>query len=311
MALRVIFMGSPNFSVPSLEAIIGAGHTLSSCYTCPPRSAGRRGLVLKKSSIHQLAIERGIEVRTPTSFNAKEEHEIFKKFNADVAIVVAYGMLLPTSILQITKLGCYNAHASLLPRWRGAAPIQRAIMDGDEYTGMTIIKMNGGLDTGPIALTEKISINEQITSGGLHDRLAEMSASLIVRALKKLEQGDLFLTSQPHTGVTYAKKISKNETRINWDQPNYICHRQIMGLSPFPGAWCEMKINNKPTRVKILRSQPVEYESNSPGIAIIDDELLVSCRRGAVRLLYIQKTGSKVIKGSDFLLGNSLDPEIN
>ena len=219
MPLRIIFMGTPDFSVPVLKALHAAGHEIVAVYSQPPRPAGRRGLELKASPVHEAAEALGIEVRTPVNFKAEEDREAFRALNADVAVVVAYGLLLPKAILEGTRLGCYNGHASLLPRWRGAAPIQRAIMAGDAETGMMVMKMDVGLDTGPVALTARVAIGETMTAGELHDALSQAGAALMVEAMGKLEAGDLPLTPQPEEGVLYAAKISKEETHIDFSKP--------------------------------------------------------------------------------------------
>ena len=216
MALRIIFMGTPEFSVPSLMALVAEGHEVVACYSQPPRPAGRRGLELKKSPVHAKAEELGIPVFTPESLKSQEEQQKFADFDADVAVVIAYGLLLPEAILEAPRLGCYNGHASLLPRWRGAAPIQRAIMAGDEETGVNIMKMDIGLDTGPVALCEKLAISENMTAGELHDQLSLTTAELMSDAAIQLENNAIELTKQSADGVLYASKIEKSETRINW-----------------------------------------------------------------------------------------------
>ena len=254
MPLRIIFMGTPDFSVPTLEALHDAGHEIACVYSQPPRPAGRRGLELTKSPVHRRAEELGIEVRTPVSLKSAEEQARFRALNADVAVVVAYGLLLPKPILEGTRLGCYNGHASLLPRWRGAAPIHRAIMAGDAETGMMVMKMDEGLDTGPVAKTSRITIEPDMTTGELHDSLKMQGAALMAEAMAELAAGRFDLTPQPEDGVLYAKKIDKAETRIDWSKPAVEVHNHIRGLSPFPGAWCEMEIGGKAERVKVLKS---------------------------------------------------------
>ncbi len=241
MPLRIIFMGTPDFSVPTLRAIAEAGHEIAAVYTQPPRPAGRRGLELTPSPVQREAERLGIEVRTPVSLKGEAEQAAFRTLNADVAVVVAYGLLLPRAILEGTRLGCYNGHASLLPRWRGAAPIQRAIMAGDTETGVMIMKMEEGLDTGPVALTHRVAIGPDMTAGELHDILMETGAGLMVQALKELERGEMTLVPQAPDGLTYAKKIDKAETRIDWNNPSKDVHNHIRGLSPFPGAWSEVE----------------------------------------------------------------------
>ena len=306
MSLRIIFMGTPEFSVPTLQSLMHAGHEIVAVYTQPPRPGGRRGLDLVKSPVHQAAELLGIPVSTPVNFKNPEERERFRAFNADVAVVVAYGLLLPEAILTGTKLGCYNGHASLLPRWRGAAPIQRAIMAGDRKTGMMVMQMEKGLDTGPVALTREVEIGENTTAGELHDKLMLVGARAMVEAMGKLEAGDLPLTPQQPEGVLYAAKIDKGETRIDFSKPARDVHNHIRGLSPFPGAWFEAEINGKPERVKVLLSEGGEGRGE-PG-TVLDDALTVACGEGAIRLLKLQKAGAKPLAGAEFLRGTPLGP---
>ncbi|MCO6185559.1 methionyl-tRNA formyltransferase [Rhizobium sp. L1K21] len=303
MALRIIFMGTPDFSVPVLRALHAAGHEIVAVYSQPPRPAGRRGLELKKSPVHEAADALGLEVRTPLNFKNEADRDAFAALHADVALVVAYGLLLPEAILNGTRLGCYNGHASLLPRWRGAAPIQRAIMAGDEETGMMVMKMDKGLDTGPVALTVRIPISETMTAGDLHDRLSAAGADLMVEAMAKLEAGDLPLTPQPEEGVLYAAKIDKAETRIDFSKPARDVHNHIRGLSPFPGAWFEMEIGGKAERVKVLESSP-GLDVGAAGTVIGDG--VVACGEGSVRLERLQKAGGKPLALSDFLRGTAM-----
>ncbi|MCV0379503.1 methionyl-tRNA formyltransferase [Nitratireductor sp.] len=305
MALRLIFMGTPDFSVATLQALAGAGHEIVAVYSQPPRPAGRRGLELTKSPVHRAAEELGIEVRTPKSLKSEEEQAEFSALNADAAIVVAYGLLLPKAILEGTRLGCFNGHASLLPRWRGAAPIQRAIMAGDAETGMMVMKMDEGLDTGPVAMTERLAITPDMTGGELHDAMCETGAALMVKAMDALEKGALELTPQPEDGATYARKILKDETRVDWSRPAKEVHDHIRGLSPFPGAWCEMQFGSKPERVKLLRTVLASGEG-APGEAL-DDTLTIACGDGAVRLTEVQRAGGKPMKAVDFLRGAKLE----
>lgn|SRR5690606_2921802 len=299
--MRIVFMGTPDFSVPILTAIIGHGYEVAAVYTQPPRPAGRRGLELTKSPVHEKAEEFGIPVFTPTSLKGEEEQAAFASLEADVAIVVAYGLLLPKAILDAPRLGCYNGHASLLPRWRGAAPIQRAIMAGDSETGIMIMKMDEGLDTGPVAMAEKIAITADMTAGELHDRLSMAGADLMVRALGALERESLTLQPQAQDGVTYAAKIDKAEARIDWSKSASQVHNQIRGLSPFPGAWCEMEINGAVERVKLQRST-LGQSSGAPG-AVLDDALTIACGEGSVRLLTLQRSGGRPLPATDFLRG--------
>ncbi|MER9975658.1 MULTISPECIES: methionyl-tRNA formyltransferase [unclassified Mesorhizobium] len=303
--MRVIFMGTPEFSVPTLRAIAGAGHELAAVYTQPPRAGGRRGLELTPSPVQREAGRLGIEVRSPVSLKSEAEQEAFRALRADVAVVVAYGLLLPKPILEAPRLGCLNGHASLLPRWRGAAPIQRAIMAGDTETGMMVMRMEEGLDTGPVAMVEKCPIGPDMTAGDLHDRLMVLGASLIVQALERLERNTLTFTTQAEVGVTYAKKIDKSETRIDWLRPAGDVHNQIRGLSPFPGAWCEAEIGGRVERLKLLRST-LSQGAGEPG-GILDDRLTVACGSGAIRLVEVQRAGGRPIAAQEFLRGAKLE----
>ena len=301
MSLRIIFMGTPEFSVPTLAALAEAGHQIVAAYTQPPRPGGRRGLDLQKSPVHQAAELLGIPVLTPANFKDEADRQTFRDFDADVAVVVAYGLLLPEAILTGTKYGCYNGHASLLPRWRGAAPIQRAIMAGDPETGMMVMKMDKGLDTGPVALTKVVQIGETMTGGELHDRLMQVGATLMREAMAKLEAGDLPLTAQPDEGVVYAAKISKTETRIDFARSAKEVHDHIRGLSPFPGAWFELEIAGKPERIKVLNSE-LAAGAGEVG-TVLDDNLTIACGEGAVRLTRLQRAGGKALAAADFLRG--------
>lgn len=302
MSLRIIFMGTPDFAAETLRAIHRGGHEVVAAYSQPPRPAGRRGLELTKSPVHRAAEELGIGVRMPASLKGAAEQDAFSALGADVAVVVAYGLILPPAILEGTRLGAYNLHASLLPRWRGAAPIQRAIMAGDTETGVMVIKMDEGLDTGPVAMTARVAIDPDMSAGELHDRLMATGAETMVAALTKLEAGDLPLTRQREEGATYASKISKAETRIYWSRPAREVHDHIRGLSPFPGAWCEMVFSGKTERVKVLRSMSADGEGKAG--ALLDDELTVACGDGAVRLTELQRAGGKVLGAEDFLRGS-------
>jgi methionyl-tRNA formyltransferase len=293
LPLRIIFMGTPEFSVPTLEALHAAGHEIACVYSQPPRPAGRRGLELTKSPVHLCAEELGIEVRTPASLKSPEEQSRFKALNADLAVVVAYGLLLPMPILEGARLGCYNGHASLLPRWRGAAPIHRAIMAGDAETGMMVMKMDEGLDTGPVAKTSRVTIQPDMTTGELHDVLKTAGAALMTEAMAGLEAGRLDLTPQAEGGVVYAKKIDKAETRISWSRPASEVHNRIRGLSPFPGAWCEMEIGGKAERVKLLKSTRA---ANAVGLP-------AKCADGEITILELQRAGGKPMSAADFLRG--------
>jgi methionyl-tRNA formyltransferase len=299
--LRIVFMGTPEFAAATLRAVHDAGHEVVAVYSQPPRPGGRRGLDLVKSPVHQLAERLGLPVRTPASLKGADEQASFVALNADAAVVVAYGLLLPKAVIEGTRYGCFNGHASRLPRWRGAAPIQRAVMAGDLETAMTIMKMDEGLDTGPVALERTIAIGPDMTAGELHDALMTAGAELMPEALARLARGDLPLAPQPADGATYAKKIDKAETRIDWSRPASEVHNRIRGLSPVPGAWCEMIVNGAPERVKLLRSTRVEGAGN-PGERLGDD-LTVACEVGAVRLLEVQRAGGRPLSAADFLRG--------
>lgn len=298
-------MGTPDFSVPALVELIGHGHEVVACYSQPPRPAGRRGLELKKSPVQTKAESFGIPVFTPESLKSVEEQEKFQALEADVAIVIAYGLLLPQAILDAPRLGCYNGHASLLPRWRGAAPIQRAIMAGDKETGVNIMKMDIGLDTGPVALSEKMLIDENMTAGELHDALSIMTANLMVLATSALARGSLNLTQQSDDGVLYASKIEKAESRIDWSKPALEVHNHIRGLSPFPGSWCEMELGGKLQRVKVINSE-MATGSGEAG-KVLDDALTICCGEGAIKLTRVQRAGKQSQSAEEFLRGNKVE----
>ncbi|THV23911.1 methionyl-tRNA formyltransferase [Peteryoungia ipomoeae] len=304
MALRIIFMGTPDFSVPTLRALVTAGHEIVAVYSQPPRPGGRRGLDLQKSPVQQAAEALGIPVRHPLNFRDPADVEAFVGLNADVAVVVAYGLLLPQAILDGTRLGAYNGHASLLPRWRGAAPIQRAIMAGDAETGMMVMKMDKGLDTGPVALTRRVAIGPDMTAGELHDALSAVGADAMVEAIGKLEQGVLETAAQSDVGVLYAAKIDKAETRVDFNRPAIEVHNHIRGLSPVPGAWMELSLHDKPERVKLLASHVHEAEGEKATAGtVLDDQLTIACASGSVRLVRLQKAGGKALGAEDFLRG--------
>ena len=295
--MRVIFMGTPEFSVPVLDALIGAGHEVVAVYCQPPRRAGR-GKKERPTPVQARAEELGLEVRHPVSLKDEAEQAAFAALQADIAVVVAYGLILPQAILDAPGRGCLNIHASLLPRWRGAAPIHRAIMAGDTETGVCIMQMEAGLDTGPVLLREVTKIGAQETTGDLHDRLSEMGARAIVEALERLD--DLTPDKQPDAGVTYAEKIDKAEARVDWTRPAAEVDAHIRGLSPFPGAWCE--VNGE--RVKLLAST-VAKGRGAPG-EVLDDALTVACGQGAVRLLRLQRAGKGAQDAETFLRGMSI-----
>ncbi|QRG09587.1 methionyl-tRNA formyltransferase [Xanthobacter dioxanivorans] len=302
MRMRIVFMGTPDFAVPTLSEIVGRGHDVAAVYTRAPAPAGRRGLDLTPSPVHQVAERFGLKVLTPRSLRGEEAAAEFRGHGADVAVVVAYGLILPPAILQVPALGCLNLHGSLLPRWRGAAPIQRAIMAGDRETGVAVMQMEAGLDTGPVGLVERIPIGPDMTAGDLHDRMMVLGADLMARALAALERGGLGFTPQPEEGVVYAAKIEKGETRIDWSQPASAVHDRIRGLSPFPGAW--FPLGPDEARVKVLRSTRAEG-TGAPGEAL-DDRLTIACGSGAVRLLELQKAGKQPMGADAFLRGNSV-----
>ncbi|MCC4244344.1 methionyl-tRNA formyltransferase [Stappia indica] len=304
--MRIVFMGTPEFSVPTLMEIVGQGHDVVACYTQPPRKAGR-GMEERKSAVHQAAETLGIPVRCPQSLKSEEERAALAELAPDAAVVVAYGLLLPQAVLDIPVHGCLNLHASLLPRWRGAAPINRAIMAGDPETGVEVMRMEAGLDTGPVYMAEKLAIGQDLTAGELHDRLSVLGADLMVRALAALPRGGLVPTPQAEEGVTYARKLDKAETRIDWTRPAREVHDHVRGLSPFPGAWCEMEIAGRSERVKVLRSALDESASGEPGTLLsAGDELLVACGSGAVRLVQLQRAGKKPMPAAEFQRGAQL-----
>jgi methionyl-tRNA formyltransferase len=300
MPLRLIFMGTPDFAVPTLIEIVGAGHDVAAVYTRAPKPAGR-GMDVQETPVAREAKRFGLTVLTPKSLRSAQAQAEFAAFGADAAVVVAYGLILPKPILDAVPLGCFNLHASLLPRWRGAAPINRAVMAGDAESGVTVMRMDEGLDTGGMAITERVPIGPDMTAGDLHDRLAAIGADLMHRALGALERSSLQITPQPDAGVTYAEKIDKSETRIDWSKPAAQVHNHIRGLSPFPGAWFEMAGDKGPVRVKVLRSTPAEGRG-APG-TVLDDALTIACGEGAVRILELQRAGKQPMKADEFLRG--------
>ena len=305
MTLRIVFMGTPDFAVPTLAEIIGAGHEVAAVYSQPPRPAGR-GMAETPSPVHRFADSAGLPVRTPLSLKGADAQQAFAALQADAAVVVAYGLLLPDAVLQAPRLGCFNLHASALPRWRGAAPIHRAIMAGDAETAVAVMRMERGLDTGPVCLAEPVAIPPDMTTGELHDVLAQRGASLMVRALGALERSALDCAPQPADGVTYAAKIDKAEARIDFARPAVQVHNLIRGLSPFPGAWFETDAGGKRERIKVLRSQLAEG-SGAPG-EVLDDKLTVACGEGAVRLVDLQRAGKKPMRAEEVLRGFALPP---
>jgi methionyl-tRNA formyltransferase len=305
MPLRIVFMGTPDFALATLAELVAAGHDVVAVYAQPPRPAGR-GMDERRSPVHVYAESCGLPVYTPKSLKTQAEYEAFRSYGADVAVVVAYGLILPKPILEAPAAGCLNLHASALPRWRGAAPIQRAIMAGDPETAVTVMRMEEGLDTGPICLAERVPIGADTTAGELHDHLARLGASLMVRALAALERGSLVATPQASEGVTYAAKIEKAEARIDFTKTAREVHNLIRALSPFPGAWVEVGPKGTRERVKVLRSQLADG-SGPPG-AVLDETLTIACGDGAVRLVEVQRAGKKPMPVAEFLRGFPLPP---
>lgn len=307
MPLRLIFMGTPEFAVPTLVEIVGRGHDVAAVYTRAPRPAGR-GMALTPSPVEREARRFGLPVLTPKSLKGADEQAEFRAHGADAAIVVAYGLILPKPVLDAPPLGCFNLHASALPRWRGAAPINRAIMAGDTETAVMVMRMEETLDTGPIALAERVAIGPDMTAGDLHDRLAPLGADLMVRALAALERDALTLTPQSDTGITYAAKIEKAETRVDWRLPWKTVHDHCRGLSPFPGAWCEIggDEGKPPARIKVLRTTKGEG-SGTPG-TVLDDRLTIACGDGAVRIVTLQRAGKGPMTAAEFLRGTPVVP---
>ena len=296
--MRIIFMGSPDFAVPTLQALVDAAHEIVCVYTQPPRPGGRRGKELTKTPVHQLAERLGIEVRHPASLKSAEEQEAFAALEADAGVVAAYGLILPQAILDAPRHGCLNVHASLLPHWRGAAPIHRSIMAGDEVTGVTIMQMEAGLDTGPMLATVRTPVEDK-TTGELTEELGELGAQLMVGTLIDLDA--LHAIAQDDEAATYARKIDKAEARIDWTKSAEEVVRHIHGLSPFPGAWFEMD----GVRVKVLRAEMAEG-SGDPG-TVIDDHLAIACGEGAIRPARLQRAGKPAMDRANFLRGNAIE----
>ena len=292
--MRLVFMGTPQFSVPALKALYESSHQICAVYSQPPRPAGR-GKQLKISDVHKEALELGIAVYHPENFESQKDQTIFRELKADIAVVVAYGLILPNQILSSPKLGCVNIHASLLPRWRGAAPIQRAIMEGDNDTGVCIMKMDEGLDTGPILLSNKIQINEKDTAKILSERLSLAGSKLIIKVLGSLSSYEP--QTQPTAGVTYANKIQKSEAKIDWSLSAKAIDRKIRALSPFPGAWTE--VNGE--RIKLLASKVIDKESE-PGV-VLEKGFSIACGQKAVEITEAQRPGKSAQKSDDFLRG--------
>jgi methionyl-tRNA formyltransferase len=299
--LRIIFMGSPDFSVPVLGALVDAGHEIVCVYAQPPRPAGR-GQKERPCAVHAHAEGLGLEVRTPQSFKTSDTVQEFQALNADVSVVVAYGLILPKPVLDAPRLGCVNVHASLLPRWRGAAPIHRAILAGDEVSGVCIMQMEEGLDTGPVLLREETPITNDTTASDLHDRLSEMGAGLINPALQGLAAGTLVPEPQPDEGVTYAKKLKKSEGALDWNLSALELHRKIRAFTPWPGVW----FGHQGEKIKILDAEPVARSGQGAAGTVLDDDLSISCGDGALRPVRLQRPGKRAMERSEFLRGYPL-----
>jgi methionyl-tRNA formyltransferase len=298
--MRLIFMGTPDFALPTLIELAARGHQIAAVYTRAAKPGGRRGLDLVPTPVEREARRLGLPVLTPKTLKDEAAQAAFRAYRADATVVVAYGLILPKAILEAPRLGCFNVHASLLPRWRGAAPINRAVMTGDHESGVTIMQMDEGLDTGAMAMKESLAIGADMTAGDLLDALARLGADLMLRTLAAAERGTLELKPQPEAGVTYATKIDKNETHVDWTKPWKQVHNHIRGLSPFPGAWFEVG----GVRVKALRSTKGEGKG-VPGTAL-DDRLTVACGDGAVRLTQVQREGKKPMRAEEFLRGTAV-----
>jgi methionyl-tRNA formyltransferase len=294
--MRLIFMGTPDFAVPALAELAAGGHEIAAVYTRAAKPAGR-GMGVLPTPVEREARRLGVPVFTPATLDSTEAKAVFRVLNADAAVVVAYGLILPKAVLEAPKLGCFNIHASLLPRWRGAAPINRVIMAGDTESGVTIMKMDEGLDTGPMAVAESVPIGADMTAGALHDALARLGANLILRALAAVERGTLELKPQPKAGVTYAQKIAKGDTRIDWTKSWKGVHNRIRGLSPSPGAWFELG----GVRIKVLRSTGGEGKG-PPGTAL-DDHMTIACGDGAIQLTQVQRAGKQPMSADEFVRG--------
>ncbi|MBI1338863.1 methionyl-tRNA formyltransferase [bacterium] len=311
MPFRLAFMGSPDFAVPTLLALIGAGHEIACVYSQPPRPAGR-GQAERRTPVHAAAAERGLEVRTPPTLKDPADRAAFAALGLDAAVVVAYGLLLPKPVLDAPRLGCFNLHGSLLPRWRGAAPIQRAVMAGDARTGVQVMQMEAGLDTGPILAAADTPIGPTDTAGSLHDRLAPLGAALIVSTLDALDHGAVQRLVQSEIGVTHAAKITADETGIDWSRPARHVSAHIRGLSPHPGAWFELASDRGPVRFKVLNALVEDLPADgavsaTPG-AVLDDRLLIACGEGAVRLTELQRAGKSPMSADALLRGTPIAP---
>jgi methionyl-tRNA formyltransferase len=299
MALRLAFMGTPDFAVPTLNACLAAGHDIAAVYSQPPKPKGR-GMLLAPQPIHAAALAHGLDVRTPKSLKTAEAQAEFAALGLDAAVVIAYGLILPQAILDAPKFGCFNVHGSLLPRWRGAAPIHRALEAGDTETGITIMAMDAGLDTGAMAMKRSLAIGPEDTTGSLHDALAQIGADLMVKALSALESGALTFDPQPADGVTYAAKITKDEARINWSDPAEIIARRIRAFNPYPGAFTTLPDG---TRFKILAAKAAEKSHAAQPGRVLDDAMTIACGAAALRPVLVQREGKAAQEISAFLRG--------
>ncbi len=299
--LRLIFMGTPDFAVPALHTLKAAGHEIKAVYCQPPKPAGR-GHEIQKTPIHRAAEEMGLDVRTPKTLRDEAEQNHLKSLAPDAIVVAAYGLILPQAVLDIPRLGCLNIHGSLLPRWRGAAPIHRALLAGDSETGITIMRMEAGLDTGPMLLKSSVPITPASTASSLHDALAEMGAKLIVQALDLAAQGRLTENKQPEEGVTYAAKLTREDGVIDWTRPAADIERQVRGLNPWPGAFFKLGEET----IKVLKAEHAPQTAASPPATLLDEDFTVACGDGALRLTLVQRAGKKPIDGASFLRGARL-----
>lgn len=305
MPLRIVFMGTPEFAVPTLLELCRRGHQIAAVYTRAPKPA-HRGMQLQPTPVDREARDFGLQVMTPRSLKGDEPAKIMKSHSADVAVVVAYGLILPQAVLDVFPRGCFNLHASLLPRWRGAAPINRAIMAGDKESGVAVMKMEAALDTGPVASVVRVPITERTTAADLHDVLARRGAALMADAMDVLRKGGMLdFKPQAEDGVTYAAKIDKSETRIEWSLDASELLRHIHGLSPFPGAWCMLPCDGQSVRVKVLRVELAPGSDERPG-TVLDDRLTIACGEGALRLVEVQREGKRAMSASAFLHGSSV-----
>ncbi len=301
--MRIVFMGTPDFAVPTLSEIVGQGHEVAAVYTRAPAPGGR-GMAERPSPVHRLAAGLGLPVLHPRTLRSEEAVATFRAHAADLGVVVAYGMILPQAILDAPAQGCVNLHGSLLPRWRGAAPIQRAVMAGDAEAGVAVMRMEAGLDTGPVGLEERMALRPDMTAGDLHDALAPIGADLMGRAVGAIDRGTLRFHPQPEAGVTYAHKIDKAECRIDWSRPAIAVVRQIMGLSPFPGAFFEADLGRGRERIKVLRARAAD--GAGPTGTALDDALLIACGDGALRATLLQRAGKAPLAAADFLRGTRI-----